>query len=247
MTDSLNSDFEFRHRGADMTRLETFVDASFAFAVTLLVIGGGDSVPTTYQGFVDAMQQIPAFAVSFANIMLFWYAHHVWSRRFGLEDTRSILLSLVLVFIVLVYVYPLKAIYSGAMHFFSGGRLDAYVELSPADGDLRTMFIVFGIAYASLSAVIVLLNRHALKLADALQLSVIERFDTRTVIWYWSIGVFVPTLSIIAALVVENPNSPIAGFTYWLFAILFPIVGITRGKRRNALLAQSTLHSEHAA
>ena len=29
----------FRQRGEDMTRLETFTDAAFAFAVTLLVVG----------------------------------------------------------------------------------------------------------------------------------------------------------------------------------------------------------------
>ena len=33
----------FKNRGAEMTRLESFVDAAFAFAVTLLVIGGGDT------------------------------------------------------------------------------------------------------------------------------------------------------------------------------------------------------------
>ena len=38
----------FRQRGMEMTRLETFTDAAFAFAVTLLVIGGSDSVPTNF-------------------------------------------------------------------------------------------------------------------------------------------------------------------------------------------------------
>ena len=93
-----------------MTRLETFTDAAFAFAVTLLVVGGGDSVPANFTEMVLALKQVPAFAASFANIMLFWYAHHVWSRRFGLDDTASIFLSLVLIFVVLIYVYPLKAI-----------------------------------------------------------------------------------------------------------------------------------------
>lgn len=61
----------FRLRGMEMTRLETFADAAFAFAVTLLVVGGGDSVPANFDELLLAMNQIPAFAASFANIMLF--------------------------------------------------------------------------------------------------------------------------------------------------------------------------------
>jgi len=71
----------FRQRGVEMSRLETFTDAAFAFAVTLLVIGGGDSIPMSFEEMVRAIKQVPAFAASFANIMLFWYAHHIWSRR----------------------------------------------------------------------------------------------------------------------------------------------------------------------
>ena len=65
----------FRLRGMEMTRLETFADAAFAFAVTLLVVGGGDFIPATFDEMIQAMKQVPAFAASFANIMLFWYAH----------------------------------------------------------------------------------------------------------------------------------------------------------------------------
>ena len=54
----------FRQRGMDMTRLETFTDAAFAFAVTLLVVGGGDSIPENSEQFIDAMKRIPAFAAS---------------------------------------------------------------------------------------------------------------------------------------------------------------------------------------
>ena len=42
----------FRQRGEDMTRLETFTDAAFAFAVTLLVVGGGDSIPSDFDEMI---------------------------------------------------------------------------------------------------------------------------------------------------------------------------------------------------
>ncbi len=83
----------FLIRGAEMTRLETFVDAAFAFAVTLLVIGGGDNVPASYDEFILAVQRVPAFALCFATVAFFWFAHNTWSRRYGLEDGRSTVLS----------------------------------------------------------------------------------------------------------------------------------------------------------
>ncbi len=86
----------FRQRGSEMTRLETFTDAAFAFAVTMLVVGGGDAIPTSFEEMILALKQVPAFAASFSNIMLFWYAHHRWSRRYGLEDAVSVTLSVTL-------------------------------------------------------------------------------------------------------------------------------------------------------
>ena len=186
----------FRQRGTEMTRLETFADAAFAFAVTLLVIGGGDNIPTSFQEMVLALKQVPAFAASFANIMLFWVAHYRWSRRFGLEGPGSVLLTLLLIFVVLLLVYPLKAIYSGAFDFFSGGYLDSYFELRSVD-DLRNMFIIFGAGYAALSGVIVLLNRHALGMSEALSLNSLERFETVTEVQRWLINMAVPLISVV--------------------------------------------------
>ncbi len=88
-------------RGLEMTRLETFTDASFAFAVTLLIISTGN-IRKSYNEFVIALKDIPAFAASFLLFAFLWIGHRNWSRRFGLEDRYSALLSLVLVFTVLV-------------------------------------------------------------------------------------------------------------------------------------------------
>jgi hypothetical protein len=48
----------FRIRGADMTRVETFTDAAFAFAVSLLVISS-DAVPTSFDQLTDALLGVP--------------------------------------------------------------------------------------------------------------------------------------------------------------------------------------------
>ncbi len=221
----------FRQRGMEMTRLETFTDAAFAFAVTLLVVGGGDSIPLNFEEMIRAINQVPAFTASFANIMLFWYAHHIWSRRFGLEDSRSVFLSLLLIFVVLIYIYPLKAIYSGAIHFFSGGYFESYFDLSSYD-DLRIMFVIFGIGFASLSGVIVLLNNHAIAKAKDLALSEVEIFDTHTERMHWLMNMIVPVFSIVLAISLPDRLVVVAGIIYATFAILLPWYSIRRMRLR---------------
>lgn len=221
----------FKQRGEEMTRLETFTDAAFAFAVTLLVVGGGDAIPTNYADLVFAMKQVPAFAASFANIMLFWYAHHVWSRRFGLDDWGSAILSFMLVFVVLVYVYPLKALYSGAIEFFSGGLLPSYFSLESND-DVRVMFIIFGTAYAALSGVIVLLNRHALAQRSALQMNEFEVYETISTVQHWLINMAVPSASILLALLASDAWLVSAGMIYAAFGALLPWHAIRRSRAR---------------
>ena len=223
----------FRQRGADMTRLETFADAAFAFAVTLLVVGGGDSIPTSFEEMIRAMKQVPAFAASFANIMLFWYAHHQWSRRFGLEDAGSITLTLLLIFIVLIYVYPLKAIYSGAFQFFSGGYLESYFALESID-DLRSMFVIFGTGYAALSGSIALLNRHALGKRSELSLGEREYYDTVTEMQQWLINMIVPLVSVAIALTVPDGLVVLAGLFYFAFGVVVPWHQFRRGRARPA-------------
>ena len=85
-----------RQRGEQVTRLETFVDAAFAFAVTLLVVSF-DAMPSSFAELYDALRRLPAFLAGFAILALFWHGHHRFSRNFGLEDGTIVFLSLALV------------------------------------------------------------------------------------------------------------------------------------------------------
>jgi uncharacterized membrane protein len=110
----------FRLRGLNMTRIETFTDAAFAFSLTLLVISMDP--PATMPSLDVALRHIPAFLLSATMLMMFRSGHHNWSRRFGLDDAATIVLSYLLVFTMLVYVYPLR---------FMG---TAYAAAPPRDG-----------------------------------------------------------------------------------------------------------------
>jgi hypothetical protein len=129
-------------RTVDAKRLDAFVDSAFAFAVTLLVIAGA-APPTDVEGLREALGRVPAFTAGLALIMSFWLGH----RRFGvLAEARDAIcdgLSLAIVAVVLIYVYPLRLLTESVAHWLSGGRL-------PGRGlgveDLRTLYVVYGLA-----------------------------------------------------------------------------------------------------
>jgi len=136
-------------------RLDAFTDAAFAFAVSLLVIGGAGA-PADFALLVRALGDIPAFAFGFAVILMFWFAHVRWRRLRGEGDWRSLLLTLLLVFLVLIYVQPLRAMAAATAIFFTGqGR--------GFGGDLAGLFAVYGGGFVAMALTVAALFGEALR------------------------------------------------------------------------------------
>src|SRR5436190_2897337 len=112
----------FRLRGMEMTRLETFIDAAFAFAISMLVIAA-QQIPDDIASLLAAFKNVPTFICSIAVLGIFWRGHWLWSRRYGLEDSVSILISWALIVTFLIFIYPLKAIFGAMSYLISRGRL----------------------------------------------------------------------------------------------------------------------------
>src|SRR5207244_13624280 len=100
----------FRLRGMEMTRLETFIDAAFAFAISMLVIAA-QQIPDDIASLLAAIKNVPTFICSIAVLGIFWRGHWLGSGRYGLEDGVSILISWALMGTVLIFIYPLKALF----------------------------------------------------------------------------------------------------------------------------------------
>jgi uncharacterized membrane protein len=138
-------------------RLDAFVDAAFAFAVTLLIIAGAE--PLT--GFADlgrALSHVPAFAAGFALVTMFWSAHRGFGKLTPRRDGAIGLISLAIVFTVLVYVFPLRLLTETGMGWVSGGRLPG-AEMVDSLDDLSGIFVAYGAGFAFLSFLFVLLNQ----------------------------------------------------------------------------------------
>lgn len=215
-------------RGEYMNRIETFVAAAFAFAVTMLVISL-DAIPQTFEELVMACKQIPAFAASFALVTWIWHSHANWSRWFGLQDTPAILLSSMLVFIVLVYVYPLRIMMSGLFASLSGGFFPNTMQFT-AYWEVRFMFAFYAFGLFTLCMNFVGLYGYALKKQHALNLSALEIYDARTHIYNWLATSSVCVVSFVMAVTLPTNMLGLAGFINF---ILFPILTILGVKRRN--------------
>jgi uncharacterized membrane protein len=232
----------FRWRGQDVSRLEGLSDAVFGFAITLLVVSL--EAPRTFSQLYELMHGFVAFAFSFALLLLVWYQHYQFFRRYGLQDTATMLLNSALLFVVLFYVYPLKFLSTVLISiFFLGGRgltvtrANGVVEPVIAGQQMRTVMIVFGLGYVAVFFVFTLLYLHAYRRRDALELSELELFDTRTELLSHLINVGIGLLSITIAAtgVLGRGSAGWAGFCYMLLAIVMPLHGILNGRRRKRL------------
>ena len=242
----------FRLRGEQVTRLETFVDAAVAFSLTLLVIFTND-LPTTAAELREALKKVPTFVACFAVLMMFWAAHNRWSRRFGLEDARSTVLSLGFVLVVMVYVYPLRMVISSFLSLLSGGWLPNELGFGPHSmmRDLQTAFIVYSLGFGLLSWLLWRLTAHALRNADALRLDANERHLAQTEAGMQVILTLVALASLLLALLLYAWNPPLSGamrvmgglpmWCYCTLGLWMPLFHARRERKRLAL--QEAMHS----
>lgn len=226
----------FRLRGHEMTRIEVLTDTAFAFAITMLVISLND-VPRTWQELLDGLRQLPALVASFLQIMMFWYAHVKWSRRFGLEDATTVCLSAALVFVMLVFVYLLRLLFSSAFAWATNGWLPSEMEINSI-GEVRWLFILYGGGFFLLSVFLGLLNLHALRLRDKLSLDTLEVHETRTEILAFLVLASTAVVSLLLSVLLDGPWLSLAGIVYASLGISMPLLSFESERRKRLLLAE---------
>jgi uncharacterized membrane protein len=226
---------DFRMRGREVTRLESFSDAVFGFAITLLVVSL--EVPKSFADLMETMRGFLAFGICFAILAMIWNDHYLYSRRFGLEDGLVRFLTCVMLFIVLLYVYPLKFLFN---LFINGVILGAAKgQLTHSQGS--TLFVIYGAGFVAIYLTLAALYWHAYRRRAELELNELEVLDTRWEMYGMFCMASAGVASALVALTDRYTNS--AGLVYFsLFVIMF-IHGRMHGQRRRELLARQVAPS----
>lgn len=221
----------FRLRGREVTRLESFSDAVFGFALTLLVVSL--DIPKSFDDLVNTMRGFPAFAICFLLLALIWNSHYKFCRRYGLDDGTARFLTCVMLFVVLFYVYPLKFLFNLSI---TGLLFGTGPPVSMTGAQLSTLLVIYGLGFAAVYGAMTLLYLHAWRLRDVLELNELEKRDTRYVMFRLltvvSVGVVAAGLALI----------PVArDWSSLIYLFLFPILRISRvihRRRRAAYISE---------
>jgi uncharacterized membrane protein len=216
---------EFRWRGGDVTRIEAFSDAVFAFSVTLLVVSL--EVPRSFDELVAAMRGFPAFGICFAILISFWHNHVRYFRRYALQSAYVTVLNSILLFCLLFYIYPLKFVFSGLL----GGQGTFEGSAAVTAAQVRVLFGIYGAGYTAICSVFVLLYLHAWKGRTAMLLDAPECRITRQSIIDHVILALVGIGSIALALLLPANLVGLAGYFYFVIPLYFWISRTIRGRQ----------------
>jgi uncharacterized membrane protein len=238
----------FRWRGGEITRLEGFTDAVFAFAVTLLVVSL--EVPHTFEELLVAMKGFFAFAICFTILTQVWYFHYKFSRRYGLQTVYIVVLNAALIFVVLFYVYPLKFLFTLAVGGISGGRtvpLEQLNHMVKSTHQLSQLWLIYSAGVIAVYGLFALLYQYAYRMRVALELNEYETLCTRNAIIHFAGLACIGVAVAIAALLLPAAYVGYAGFLFCLNAIWGWAAGSVLGKQQRLVLERMKARSATGA
>ncbi len=229
----MNKPGRLNWRGGRATRLEALTDAVFGFAITLLVVSL--EVPTSLDSLLQIFRGFAAFAGSFAVLIMVWLFHYNFFKRYDLDDGYTIFLNSALLFVVLLYVYPLKFVFSSWL-----AREVAGIQGIDSWADLRLMFAIYGLGFCAVFTVFTLLYHHAYRRRETLQLSPLQVVDAREQVAACLVMMAVGLTSVAIALSAPDNSWSIApGPIYMLIGPVQWVVGRRYARLKLALDTES--------
>ena len=199
----------------NISRIEAFSDAVFAFAATLLVVNVDIGVD------IEAMDKASitsflSFFVSFFVLVGLWWVHYNFFRRTDYMDNWIIALNVVLLFVVLYYVFPLKSLVKSWM----GEGISTWSSLA-------SLFLMYGLGFLLIFLCFALMYFRAYKKTKATENSTNLYFYFR----HFLIFSFVGLISVILAYMELGIQYGLPGFAYVLIGPFCTIHSFTFFKK----------------
>ncbi len=208
----------FRIRGIQVSRVEGISDAVFGLAITLIVVSL--QVPNTFAELVGTLKGFVGAAGCTLLLLQIWNRHYIFFRRYGLEDATTRTLNGILLFVVIAYVYPLKFLFSA---FFDALPWLHVLNIKLSAKELPTLFVIYGIGFASVYSLFGLMHLQALRLGKELELTLKETLETKSSVTEHFLMAGVGLVSIVVALQVKPQNSGLAGLAYFLIPVVLTV------------------------
>lgn len=216
-----------------MTRIEVFSDAAFAFAVTMLVISLS-SIPRDFPELILAIKGIPSFAAGFAVMMVIWVTHRRWSQRFGLDDGISTFLTLSLVFVVLVYVYPLKLVMDLMFYGFSRTWFPSQFQVTSSP-EVAGLIAFYSAGWSLVAAIQLGLYHRAMAKAGELGLNPLEKLLVKKEQLVWLVQAIAGLLATVFAVVFLSSFGYLVGILFGLIPPTILVVTLLTNRKIKAL------------
>ena len=226
---ALTDDDGFRLRGLGFSRLDGFSDVVFGFALTLLVVSlevpkGFDELHALWAGFVP-------FAISFLLLMLVWYGHYNFFRRFGTHDPGTIWLNGVLLFVVLFYVYPLKFLFRSAFD-----QVGTFNQPS----QVREVVLLFSLGFSAIYFLFAALYANGYRQRRRLELSPLEQMLTRHAILEEGGTAAVGLIVIALAFFLPPGHAGVACLAFLITGLWKTLIGRWSGKTSRKMRADES-------
>ena len=229
----------FKWRSHEPSRLETFSDAVFAFAITLIMVSL--EVPRTFAELFEVFKGFFSFAACFLILFFIWNNQNIYFRRYGINNAYVTFLNATLLFVVLMYVYPLKFLF---VALFSNGIYNdhGHPVIMITDQQQPTLMYVYHSGYAIIYILFLLMYLHARKMAAEIKLSPAELFETDSFIIVNIFNAALGVIGILLVLFLPVQYKGSSGLVYmvipFIYSILFGVRGRASRKRFGEITEQ---------
>lgn len=229
------SQFGFRYRGLETTRIENLTDAVFAFAITLLVIA--TKVPNSYVELQASMYDFIGFIFCALLIFGIWNNHFNFFRHYCLQDKLTKSLNFIFIFVLLFYIYPLKYLFSYLGSAILIKTLQAYSYASPAMdlaiqktsmANMNTeqwadLMVRFSLGLFFIYLILFFMHYNTLRQKEQLRLNPLELFETKSFMAAFLYLVLVTLISMLIVGLWGGSFAPHAGFSYLSIPFVLPL------------------------